>query len=128
MLKQLRHRRRELQNQHRKKRRVQWDDNTPLIRLVNLQQIDAFKAMLKDWDKHNDGILIPLKSSRFHFSPQSKPHIIRTLAIALNASLPLFHISILQLCCYLSVHSNLGSASVIRQALYRAKRALTKND
>ncbi|MBQ3752661.1 MAG: hypothetical protein II864_03835 [Prevotella sp.] len=128
MLKQLRHRKRELRNQNRKKRRVQWDDDTPLIRLVNLQQIDVFKAMLKEWEKHNDGIPIPLKSSQFHFSPPGKPHIIRALAKALNASLPLFRISILQLCRYLSLHSNLGSASVIRQALYRAKRALTKID
>ena len=105
--------------QHKKKRKPTWDDETPLFRFVNLQQLDAFRAMIADWQKHMPDVPIPLKASHYHFPHNIKHHIIRTLAQTLAKRPPVFHISTLQLCRYLAEHSTLGTKESIRKALQR---------
>ena len=125
MLKQLRHRKRELQNQHRKKRRVKWDDDTPLIRLVNLQQIDAFKAMLKDWEKHTTHPIHPLKTHHFYFDPSYslRPVYAAIVAFLSGADYPL-HVRLMEFYRYLASHSNLGTEQNIKVKLSRVRKLI----
>jgi len=124
---QLRQQLRLLEDQHRKKRKTpSWDDRTPLIRLVNLQQIDRFRVMIASWQRRTDEELIPSKTAHFHFPPHLKHHIFRSLAETLQAYPPVFRVSTLELCRYLAAHSDLGDALAIHRALYRAKKAKSK--
>jgi hypothetical protein len=115
-------RKRLLEHQHRKKRKAPaWDDETPLIRLVNPQQIDRFRAMMADWQRRTDEKLTPSENTLFHFPPPLKHHVFRALAAALAVTPPVFRVSTIELCRYLSAHSNLGSPASIRKALQRMK-------
>ena len=121
VLNQLRQQLRLLEHQHRKKRKAPaWDDETPLIRLVNPQQIDRFRAMMADWQRRTDEKLTPSENTLFHFPPHLKHHVFRALAAALAVTPPVFRVSTIELCRYLSAHSNLGSPASIHRALYRA--------
>ena len=116
---QVREQRNALIAQHKKKRKPAWDDETPLFRFVDLQQLDAFRAMIANWQKHMPDTLIPLKASHFHFPHTIKHHIIRALAQTLAKRPRVFLISTLQLCRYLAEHSTLGTKESIRKALQR---------
>lgn len=116
---QVREQRNALIAQHKKKRKPTWDDETPLFRFVDLQQLDVFRAMIADWQKHMPDIPIPLKASHFHFPHDIKHHVIRALAQTLAKRPPVFLISTLQLCRYLAKHSTLGTIESIRKALQR---------
>ena len=121
-IQQLLARKRLLEHQHRKKRKpLAWDDETPLIRLVNPQQIDRFRAMMADWQRRTDEKLKPSENTQFHFPPPLKHHIFRALAAALAVTPPVFRVSTIELCRYLSAHSNLGSPASIRKALQRVE-------
>lgn len=52
-VKQLQAERAALLAPHKKKRRRTWDDNTPMIRLVNLSQMEHFLALMSDWQKRS---------------------------------------------------------------------------
>ena len=122
VIQQLLARKRLLEHQHRKKRKAPaWDDETPLIRLVNPQQIDRFRAMMADWQRRTAEKLKPSENTHFHFPPHLKHHIFRALAAALAVTPPVFRVSTIELCRYLSAHSNLGSPASIRKALQRVE-------
>lgn len=112
----------ELLAPHKKKRRRTWDDDTPLYRLVNLSQLDHFKTLISDWQKRTTGTIDIKKTSLFTFFPERKTHAIRALALVLARDIPVFKVSTVELCRYLSAHSNLGSSETIRKALLRAKK------
>ena len=109
---------------HKKKRRRTWDDDTPLYRLVNLSQLEHFKALISNWQKRTTETIDIKKTSLFTFFPERKPHAIRALALVLTRDIPVFKVSTVELCRYLSTHSNLGSSEAIRKALLRAKDAI----
>lgn len=123
-VKQLQAERAALLAPHKKKRRRTWDDDTPLYRLVNLSQLDHFKTLISDWQKRTTETIDPKKTFSFIFMPHAKSHAIRALALMLSRDVPVFKVSTLELCRYLSTHSNLGTTGAIRQALYRELRKL----
>ena len=124
LVKQLKAERAALLAPHKKKRRRTWDDDTPLYRLVNLSQLDHFKTLISDWQKRTTGTIDIKKTSLFTFFPERKPHAIRALALVLTRDIPVFKVSTVELCRYLSAHSNLGTPEAIRKALLRAKEAI----
>lgn len=124
-VKQLQAERAALLAPHKKKRRRTWDDDTPLYRLVNLSQLDHFKTLISDWQKRTTGTIDIKKTSLFIFFPERKPHAIRALTLVLTRDIPVFKVSTVELCRYLSIHSNLGSPETIRKALLRAKKVGT---
>lgn len=119
---QLRQRKRELTAAHRKKRNPLWDAATPLARLVNLQQFSYYQLLIAEWQKRTDEALEPLKSTFFSFPPPLKHHVFRALADALAVTPRVFTVSTLELCRYLSAHSDLGSTAGIKKALQRSKK------
>ena len=119
---QLRQRKRELTAAHRKKRKPLWDAATPLARLVNLQQFSYYQLLIAEWQKRTDEALEPLKSTFFSFPPPLKHHVFRALAAALAVTPRVFTVSTLELCRYLSAHSDLGSTAGIKKALQRSKK------
>ena len=119
---QLRLRKRELTAAHRKKRKPLWDAATPLARLVNLQQFAYYQLLIAEWQKRSDEDLEPLKSTFFSFPPHLKHHVFRALADALAVTPRVFTVSTLELCRYLSAHSDLGSTAGIKKALQRSKK------
>ena len=120
---QLRLRKRELTAAHRKKRKMPtWDGDTPLARLVNLQQFAYYQLLIDEWQKRSNEALEPLKSTFFSFPPPLKHHVFRALADALAVTPRVFTVSTLELCRYLSAHSDLGDPLAIHRAVYRAKR------
>lgn len=120
---QLRQRKRELTAAHRKKRKMPaWDGDTPLARLVNLQQFSYYQLLIAEWQKRTDKALEPLKSTFFSFPPPLKHHVFRALAAALAVTPRVFTVSTLELCRYLSAHSDLGSTAGIKKALQRSKK------
>ena len=124
-MKQLSQRKRELQNQHRKKRRVLWDDDTPLMRLVNLQQIDVFKVMLKDWEKHTTHPIHPSKTHHFYFdsSYSLRPVYAAIVAFLSVTDYPL-KVRLMEFYRYLASHSNLGTEQNIKVQLYRMRKLI----
>ena len=123
-VKQLQAERAALLAPHKKKRRRTWDDDTPLYRLVNLSQLEHFKTLISDWQKRSTETIYPKKTSQFTFLPNAKSSAIRALALVQTRDIPVFKVSTLELCRYLSTHSNLGSTETIRKALLRAKDAI----
>ena len=123
-VKQLQSERAALLAPHKKKRRRTWNDDTPLYRLVNLTQLDHFKTLISDWQKRTTGTIDIKKTSLFTFFPERKPHAIRALTLVLTRDIPVFKVSTLELCRYLSTHSNLGSPEAIREGIYRARKKL----
>ena len=119
---QLRQRKRELTAAHRKKRKPLWDAATPLARLVNLQQFAYYQLLIDEWQKRSNETLEPLKSTFFSFPPHLKHHVFRALAAALAVTPRVFTVSTLELCRYLSAHSDLGSTAGIKKALQRSKK------
>jgi hypothetical protein len=119
---QLRLRKRELTAAHRQKRKPLWDAATPLARLVNLQQFAYYQLLIDEWQKRSDETLEPLKNTFFSFPPHLKHHVFRALADALAVTPRVFTVSTLELCRYLSAHSDLGDPLAIHRAVYRAKR------
>ena len=124
LVKQLKAERAALLAPHKKKRRRTWNDDTPLYRLVNLSQLDHFKTLISDWQKRTTGTIDIKKTSLFTFFPERKPHAIRALTLVLTRDIPVFKVSTLELCRYLSTHSNLGSPEAIREGIYRARKKL----
>ena len=119
----LRQRKRELTAAHRKKRKMPtWDGDTPLARLVNLQQFAYYQLLIDEWQKRSNETLEPLKSTFFSFPPHLKHHVFRALADALAVTPRVFTVSTLELCRYLSAHSDLGSTAGIKKALQRSKK------
>ena len=123
-IKVLRAQRQAVIEQHRKRRRRQWDDDTPMWKMVNLQEREVFNNLIMKWQEHTEDTLIPSKTTNICFFLKFKWHIIRALAIALAYNPPVFKVSTLQLCEYLARHTNLGTAESIRKGLQRVKKAL----
>ena len=99
-----------------------WDGDTPLARLVNLQQFAYYQLLIDEWQKRSNETLEPLKSTFFSFPPHLKHHVFRALADALAVTPRVFTVSTLELCRYLSAHSDLGSTAGIKKALQRSKK------
>ena len=123
VINQLKARRREILEKHKKRRRCLWDENSPFIRLVNLSQLEQYKALIREWQKRSTEIIDPLKTSHFTFLPKRKYYVTGTLANMLSQTPPVFKVSTLQLCRYLSEHSNLGSVDAIRKAIQRVQKS-----
>ena len=87
-------------------------------------QLEHFKALMTDWQKRSTETINPKETSHFTFLPNARSHAIRALAVVLARHPPVFKVSMLQLCRYLSEHSNLGTPESIRQALYRVRKML----
>lgn len=121
VINQLRAQLEEILAHHKRRRRCLWDDDTPMIRLVNLHQLERFKTLLDNWKKHVTDTIDTSKTSSFTFLPNRKWHAVRALAIVLQGDVPLFKVSTRELCRYLAVHSNLGTPESIKKALQRAK-------
>jgi len=121
VINQIRAQREEILAHHKRRRRCLWDDDTPMIRLVNLHQLERFKTLLENWKKHVTDTIDTSKTSKFTFLPNHKWHAVRALAIVLQGDVPLFKVSTREFCRYLAVHSNLGTPESIKKALQRAK-------
>ena len=124
VINQLRAQREEILEHHKHRRRCLWDDDTPMIRLVNLHQLEHFKALMTDWQKRSTETINPKETSHFTFLPNARSHAIRALAVVLAKNPPVFEISTRKLCLYLGVHSNLGTPENIKKALQRAKKEI----
>ena len=124
VINQLRAQREEMLERHKHRRRCLWDDDTPMIRLVRLPQLEHFKTLLENWKKHTADTIDTSKTSSFTFLPNRKWHAIHALAIVLANDIPVFKVSTCQLCRYLSEHSNLGTPEGIKKALQRAKNEI----
>lgn len=109
---------------HKKRRRCRWDADTPMIRLVNLQQLEHFKTLISDWQKRATDAIDITKTSQFTFQIKLKWHAIHALAVVLTKDPPVFKVSTRDLCRYLSTHSNLGSPEAIKKALQRVKNTI----
>ena len=120
-IKQLLERKRELNEQHGKKK---WDDTTPLFEFVNTNQADVYNEMLKGWEpylKEKIGTNVK-KHNYFKFDlmkARDKAIVIRYLKKAQTHDPEVFTLSERGLCSYLSEHSNLGTDSCIKKALQR---------
>jgi hypothetical protein len=125
VINQLRQRKRELTAQHQKRRKPSWDNETPLYKLVNLQQFAYYQLMIAEWQKRTTDNLNPRKTTFFLFPPHLKYYVFRALATALAQTPPVFNVSTLQLCRYLAEHSNLGTTESIKKALQRLKNVGT---
>lgn len=121
VINQLRQRKRELTALHQKRRKPSWDNETPLYKLVNLQQFAYYQLMIAEWQKRTTDNLDPRKTTFFSFPPHLKHYVFRALATALAQTPAVFHVSTLQLCRYLAEHSNLGTTESIKKALQRLK-------
>lgn len=121
----LRKRRQELLAQHRKKRRPTWDDTTPLIRLINPLQLDAYLRMIHDWEKHTTHPIHPSKTHHFHFdsSYSLRPVYVAMAAFLSAADYPL-QVPLMAFYRYLAAHSNLGSVQNIKVQLSRMRRLI----
>jgi hypothetical protein len=124
VINQLRERKQKLIAAHRKKRKPAWDDETPLYRLLNLQQFAYYQLMIAEWQKRTTDTLDPRKTTFFSFPPHLKHYVFHALATALAITPAVFHVSTLQLCHYLAEHSNLGDALAIHRAVYRAMKGI----
>lgn len=124
VINQLRAQREEMLERHKHRRRCLWDDDTPMICLVRLPQLEHFKTLLENWKKHTADTIDTSKTSSFTFLPNRKWHAIHALAIVLANDIPVFKVSTRQLCRYLSEHSNLGTPEGIKKALQRAKNEI----
>ena len=109
---------------HKKRRRCRWDADTPMIRLVNLQQLEYFRTLISDWQKRATDAIDITKTSQFTFQNKLKWHAIHALAVVLTKDPPVFKVSTRDLCRYLSTHSNLGSPEAIKKALQRVKNTI----
>lgn len=124
VINQLRERKQKLIAAHRKKRKPAWDSETPLYRLVNLQQYGYYQLMIAEWQKRTTDNFDPRKTAFFTFPPHLKHYVFRALATALALTPAVFHVSTLQLCHYLAEHSDLGDALAIHRAVYRAMKGI----
>lgn len=125
VVKQLKMQRDAITASHKKKRRRKpYDADTPLIKLVNLQQLEQFKTMIDKWEMLTTETIHLSKTSQFHFKTDKLSQAILALARAIQHEPPVFKVSILQVCSYLAEHSNLGNTASIRQALYRRLKEL----
>jgi hypothetical protein len=124
VINQLRERKQKLIAAHRKKRKPAWDDETPLYRLLNLQQFAYYQLMIAEWQKRTTDTLDPRTTTFFSFPPHLKHYVFHALATALAITPAVFHVSTLQLCHYLAEHSNLGDALAIHRAVYRAMKGI----
>ena len=118
VINQLRQRKRELTAQHQKRRKPSWDNETPLYKLVNLQQFAYYQLMIAEWQKRTTDNLNPRKTTFFLFPPHLKYYVFRALATALAQTPPVFNV-------YLAEHSNLGTTESIKKALQRLKNVGT---
>lgn len=59
---QLRSQRQDIIERHRKRRRRPWDDKTPMSRLVNLHEREAFNNLMNKWQQLTEENLIPSKT------------------------------------------------------------------
>ena len=82
-------------------------------------QLDHFKTLISDWQKRTTETIDIKKTSLFTFFPERKPHAIRALALVLTRDIPVFKVSTVELCRYLSAHSNLGTPEAIRRCNIR---------
>ena len=108
----------------KKRRRCKWQDDTPIIRIVNLQQSDTFMTMMDKWKSLTTETINPSKTSRFIFIPDKRSQAILALARVIEHDPPVFKVGISELCRYLSSHTNLGTPEVIRRSLYRMRKML----
>ena len=125
VINQLKVQRREIIGRQRKKRRrCKWQDNTPMIGIVNLPQYNPFKTMMDKWKSLTTETINPSKTFRFHFIPDKRSQAILALTRVLEHDPPVFKVGISELCRYLSTHSNLGTPETIRRAIYRIQKKL----
>ena len=126
VINQLKARRREIIEKHKKRRRCLWDADTPMRKLVPLAFESQFITMMKEWEKHTTHTIRPMKTSHFTFVQERKKHVIWALAMMLMKDKHVFKVSILQLCKYLESHSNLGSQETIRKSILRMKTQISQ--
>jgi hypothetical protein len=123
-VKQLKALKREILEKHKKRRRCLWDADTPMIRIVNLHQLDYFKKQFDKWKTLTAETIDPTKTTQFLFYPDKLSQATHAAAHMLWHDPPVFKVTASELCRYLSAHSNLGSPESIRQALYRMRKML----
>ena len=123
-IKQLKAQRQEILEKHKKRRRSIWDENTPMIHIINLQQLDFFKIQMEKWKALTTETIDPSKTSQFHFYPERLSQATLAVAHMLWHDPPVFKVSISELCRYLSAHTNLGTPETIRKSLYRMRKLL----
>ena len=121
---QLRSQRQDIIERHRKRRRRPWDDKTPMSRLVNLHEREAFNNLMNKWQQLTEENLIPSKTMNITFVLKFKWYVLRALAQVIDQNPTVFKVSTLQLCEYMAQHTNLGTADSIRKGLQRAKKTL----
>ena len=123
-IKQLMAQRREILEKHKKRRRSIWDEDTPMIHIINLQHLDYFMMQMDNWKALSTETINPSKTSQFHFYPERLSQATFAVARMLWHEPPVFKVSISELCRYLSAHTNLGTPEAIRQSLYRMRKLL----
>ncbi len=126
VINQLKARRREILEKHKKRRRCLWDSDTPMRKLVPLAFESQFITMMKEWEKHTTHTIQPMKASHFNFVQEQKWYVIRALAVLLVKDWHVFKVSTSELCRYLESHSNLGSQEAIRKAVLRMKKQISQ--
>ena len=128
VINQLKTQRREIIGNHlKKRRRWKWQDDTPMIRIVNLPQLDSYNTMMDKWKSLTTETINPSKTCQFIFKPDKQSQAILALARVLEHDPPVFKVGISELCRYLSTHSNLGTPESIRRAIYRIQKKLWQN-
>lgn len=112
------------QPQRKKKRRSPlWDDDTPLIRLADPTQLDTLLTMIHDWEKHNNGIPIPVKTTthiQLETTKSKRPFFIALARFLHSDAYPL-RIPLMDFYRYLAAHTNLGNVATIKTGICRAR-------
>ena len=121
---QLRSQRQDIIERHRKRRRRPWDDKTPMSRLVNLHEREAFNNLMNKWQQLTEENLIPSKTINITFVLKFKWYVLRALAQVIDQNPTVFKVSTLHASESIAQHTNLGTADSIRKGLQRAKKTL----
>ncbi|MBR0262654.1 MAG: hypothetical protein IJQ60_02085 [Prevotella sp.] len=114
----------ELESRKRKLRNLgnktfSWDEDTPMIKLINMSQLHKLKKLFDIWQNSSDEKLDLKTTARFEFNLANKKQILLALDETWKDDTSLFKISQRQVLMYLSEHSNLGKADTLKKIIYR---------
>lgn len=124
--KQLREQKRELKKTNRKPSESSLDENDPIIKIVNLDQLPQFMELIEVMQKYTTQEIVPKKTTFIEFDLKGKPLIQRTLVKTLNKEIKVFSVTERQVLLYLSCHTNLGNYECLKMAVYRERKRLEK--
>ena len=116
-IEELKSRKRKLKNHG--KSPFSWDNDTPMIKLIDMSQLHKFKKLFDIWQQFSDEKLDLKTTARFVLKLAHKKEIVLALDETWKDGVPLFKVSERQVLIYLSEHSNLGKAETLKKIISR---------